>query len=58
MGVTIVLMSSSPIDLLRHPSLEKLNFDAKQRAELILKMRELTKDNIERMNAKYKLGGF
>ena len=30
---------------------------AKQRVELILKMHELTKENIERMNAKYKLVG-
>ena len=39
------------------PSSEKVNFDAKQHAELILKMHELTKENIERMNAKYKLAG-
>ena len=44
----------APIDLLPLPSLEKVNFDAKQRAELILKMHELTKKNIKRMNAKYK----
>ena len=47
----------APIDLLPLPSSEKVNFDAKQRAELILKMHELTKENIERMNAKYKLAG-
>ena len=47
----------APIDLLPLPSPEKVNFDAKQRAELILKMHELTKENIERMNAKYKLVG-
>ena len=29
----------------------------KERSELILKMHELTKENIERMNAKYKLAG-
>ena len=45
----------APIALLPIPSLEKVNFDAKERAELILKMHELTKENIERMNAKYKL---
>ena len=45
----------APIDLLPLPSSEKVNFDAKQRAKLILKMHELTKENIERMNAKYKL---
>ena len=47
----------APIDLLPLPSSEKVNFDAKQHAELILKMHELTKENIERMNAKYKLAG-
>ena len=47
----------APIDLLPLPSSEKVNFDAKERAELILKMHELTKENIERMNAKYKLAG-
>ena len=47
----------APIDLLPLPSSEKVNFDAKQRAELILKIYELTKENIERMNAKYKLAG-
>jgi hypothetical protein len=38
-------------------SSEKLNFDTKQRAELMLKMHETTKENIERMNAKYKICG-
>jgi len=47
----------APIDLLPLPSSEKVNFDAKERSELILKMHELTKENIERMNAKYKLAG-
>ena len=47
----------APIDLLPLPSLEKVNFDAKQHAELILKMHELTKENIEHKNAKYKLAG-
>ena len=47
----------APIDLLPRPSSEKVNFDDKQCAELILKMHELTKENIERMNAKYKLAG-
>jgi hypothetical protein len=39
------------------PSSQKLNFDAKQRAELMLKMHETTNENIERMNAKYKISG-
>jgi hypothetical protein len=36
------------------PTSKKLNFDAKQRVELMLKLHETTKENIERMNAKYK----
>jgi hypothetical protein len=39
------------------PNSEKLNFDAKQRAELMLKLHETTKENIEHMNFKYKLAG-
>ena len=34
-----------------------MNIDAKQRVELILKLHETTKENIEYMNAKYKLAG-
>ena len=45
----------APIDLLPLPSSEKVNFDAKERVDLILKMHELTKENIECMNVKYKL---
>ena len=37
------------------PTSKKLNFDAKHRAELMLKLHETTKENIERMNAKYKI---
>jgi hypothetical protein len=33
------------------------NFDATQRAELILKLHATTKDNIECMNVKYKVAG-
>jgi hypothetical protein len=47
----------APIDLLPLPSSEKLNFDATQRAELMLKLHETTKENIELMNAKYKIIG-
>jgi hypothetical protein len=39
------------------PSFEKLNFDATQRAELMLKMHETTKENMKHMNAKYKING-
>jgi hypothetical protein len=45
------------IDLMPLPSSEKLNFDATQHVELMLKLHETTKENIERINAKYKLIG-
>jgi hypothetical protein len=51
------LLPCAPIDLMPLPSSEKLNFDAKQRAELMLKMHKTTKENIERMNARYKISG-
>jgi hypothetical protein len=51
------LLPQAPIDLMCLPSAEKLNFDAKQHAELMLKMHETTTENIERMNAKYKISG-
>jgi hypothetical protein len=51
------LLPRAPIDLIHLPSSEKLNFDDKQRAELMFKMHETTKENIERMNAKYKISG-
>jgi hypothetical protein len=47
----------APIDLIHLPSSEKLNFDATQRAESMLKLHETTKENIECMNAKYKISG-
>jgi hypothetical protein len=47
----------APIDLLPLPSSVQNNFDATQHAELILKLHATTKDNIERMNVKYKLAG-
>jgi hypothetical protein len=47
----------APINLMTLPSSEKLNFDATQHAELILKLHETIKENIERMNAKYKISG-
>ena len=36
----------APIDLFPLPSPEKVNFDAKQCVELILKMHELTKETL------------
>ena len=47
----------APIDLLPLPSSVQTNFDATQRAELILQLHKTTKENIERMNAKYKNAG-
>jgi hypothetical protein len=51
------LLPHAPMDLMPLPSSEKLNFDAKQRAALTLKMHETTKENIERMHTKYKISG-
>jgi hypothetical protein len=51
------LLPRAPIGLMPLPNSEKLNFEAKQRAGLMLKLHEITKENIERMNSKYKLAG-
>jgi hypothetical protein len=51
------LLPRAPIDLMHLPSSKKLNFDAKQCAELMLKMHDTTKESIECMNAKYKISG-
>jgi hypothetical protein len=55
--IVYVFLPRAPIDLMHLPSSEKLNFDATQCAELMLKLYETTKENIERMNAKYKISG-
>jgi hypothetical protein len=55
--IVYALLPHAPIDLMPLPSSKKLNFDPKQRAELMLKMHKTTKENIERMNAKYKISG-
>jgi hypothetical protein len=47
----------APIDLMPFPSSEKLNFDATKRAELMLKLHETAKENIESKNAKYQFVG-
>ena len=39
------------------PTFERLNLDAKKRAELILKLHEITKKNIESMTEKYMIVG-
>jgi hypothetical protein len=49
------LLPRAPIDLMPLPSSEILNFDATKRVELMLKLHETTKQNIEHMTAKYKL---
>jgi hypothetical protein len=51
------LLPCAPIDLMPLSTSKKLNFDAKQHAELMLKLHDTTKENIERMNAKYKIAG-
>jgi hypothetical protein len=51
------LLPHALIDLMPLPFSEKLNFDAKQLAEFMLKMHETTKENRQRMNAKYKISG-
>jgi hypothetical protein len=55
--IVYALLPRALIDLMPLPSSEKLNFDAKQRAELMFKMHETIKENIECMNAKYKISG-
>ncbi|WVZ58450.1 hypothetical protein U9M48_008725 [Paspalum notatum var. saurae] len=47
----------APIDLLPLPTTERVHDDAKKRAEFILKLHETTKENIERMNEKYRVAG-
>jgi hypothetical protein len=51
------LLPHASINLMSLPSSEKLNFDAKQRDELMLKLHETTKENIDHMSAKYKISG-
>jgi hypothetical protein len=55
--VVYAFVPRAPIDLLPLPSTVQHNFDATQRAEHILKLHATTKENIERMNAKYKIAG-
>ena len=47
----------APIDLLPLPTTERVNFDAKQRAEFFLKFHKTTKENIEKMTKKYRITG-
>jgi hypothetical protein len=51
------LIPRAPINLMPLSNSENLNFDAKQRVELMLKLHEITKENIECMNSKYNLAG-
>jgi hypothetical protein len=46
-----------PIDLLSLPTSKRINHDAKERADFILKLHEKTKENIEKMNETYKTTG-
>jgi hypothetical protein len=45
----------APIDLLPLPPSKTTGFDASQRSEIILKMHETTKLNIEKLNEKYQI---
>ena len=47
----------APTDLLPLPPSEFVNLDASQRADFIQKLHETTKNNIEKMNKKYKIAG-
>ncbi|WVZ81146.1 hypothetical protein U9M48_028561 [Paspalum notatum var. saurae] len=44
----------APIDLLPLPTSERVHHDAKERADFILKLHKTTKDNIEKMNERYR----
>ncbi|WVZ93481.1 hypothetical protein U9M48_039456 [Paspalum notatum var. saurae] len=46
--------SRAPIDLLPLPTSERVQHDAKERADFILKLHKTTKDNIEKMNERYR----
>ncbi|WVZ90013.1 hypothetical protein U9M48_036351 [Paspalum notatum var. saurae] len=47
----------APIDLLPLPTSERVHHDAKECADFILKLHKTTKDNIEKMNERYREAG-
>ncbi|WVZ63718.1 hypothetical protein U9M48_013326 [Paspalum notatum var. saurae] len=47
----------APIDLLPLPTSERVHHDAKERADFILKLHQTTKDNIAKMNERYRVAG-
>ncbi|WVZ63626.1 hypothetical protein U9M48_013242 [Paspalum notatum var. saurae] len=47
----------APIDLLPLPTSERVHHDAKERADFILKLHQSTKDNIAKMNERYRVAG-
>ncbi|WVZ81114.1 LOW QUALITY PROTEIN: hypothetical protein U9M48_028530 [Paspalum notatum var. saurae] len=47
----------APIDLLPLPTSERVYHDAKEHADFILKLHKTTKDNIEKMNERYRDAG-
>jgi hypothetical protein len=47
----------TPIDLIPLPPSEFVNLDASQQADFILKLHGTTKQNIEKMNEKYRIAG-
>jgi hypothetical protein len=44
----------APIDLLHLPTSERINHDAKECTDFIMKLHEKTKGNIEKMNERYR----
>ncbi|WVZ69949.1 hypothetical protein U9M48_018662, partial [Paspalum notatum var. saurae] len=47
----------APIDLLPLPTSERVHHDAKKHADFILKLHQTTKDNIAKMNERYRVAG-
>jgi hypothetical protein len=45
------------IDLLPLPTAERIHLNAKECSDFILKIHETTKENVEKMNEKYRLAG-
>ena len=47
----------APIDLLPLPTNERVNFNAKQHVEFVIKLHKTTKENIKKMTEKYRIAG-
>jgi hypothetical protein len=53
--VAYVFNPRAPIDMLPLPTSELIHMDAKERADFILQMHDTIKNNIEKMNEKYRI---